>query len=57
MVDGISNEIDKTMNQIGDALGNKSNQNVRRCIKCGRPIPMDSKFCAYCGYKFEEFIN
>lgn len=26
---------------------------IRYCPKCGREIPFDAKFCAYCGYDFK----
>ncbi len=24
------------------------------CIECGKPIDLDSRFCKYCGHKYEE---
>jgi predicted nucleic acid-binding Zn ribbon protein len=30
----------------------KQNSNIRRCPNCGRPIPMDAKFCPYCSRNF-----
>jgi len=32
----------------------KENTQIRRCPKCGRPIPMDAKVCPYCTHKFEK---
>jgi len=30
---------------------------VRRCSNCGRVIPLDSRICPYCGYKFKETVE
>jgi len=27
----------------------------RRCVKCGRVIPMDARICPYCKYDYEEW--
>jgi len=32
----------------------EATERKKRCIYCGRKIPIDSKFCPYCGKKLER---
>lgn len=45
--------IEITTKAIKDGLTNSnvSNQNTKYCKECGKKIPSDAKFCAYCGEK------
>lgn len=45
--------IEITTKAIKDGLTNSnvSNQNTKYCKECGKKIPNDAKFCAYCGEK------
>ncbi len=45
--------IEITTKAINDGLTNSnvSNQNTKYCKECGKKIPSDAKFCAYCGEK------
>lgn len=45
--------IEITTKAIKDGLtnGNVSNQSTKYCKECGKKIPSDAKFCAYCGEK------
>lgn len=45
--------IEITTKAIKDGLTNSnvSNQNTKYCKECGKKIPSDAQFCAYCGEK------
>lgn len=45
--------IEITTKAIKDGITNSnvSNQNTKYCKECGKKIPSDAKFCAYCGEK------
>jgi membrane protease subunit (stomatin/prohibitin family) len=55
MMPGMFAESMKAQSGGGNAVGGTSVEGENRCPDCGYPVPLDSKFCQYCGHQLLVF--